>query len=76
MDIVELLVDADLEYFRPDVRFVSYGLLPLTSIISPRANSIYYSGCDPITLPAYTWLSENYRDGDRIFLFGASLIPY
>ena len=32
------------------------------------------SGFDKITLSAYTWISENYREGDRIYLFGTRFI--
>ena len=73
MDILELLVDAHMELAESHVRFVSYLLWSLDMLL----HSIPYipSGFDTIVLSAYTWLSENYREGDRIFLFGAKFEP-
>lgn len=35
-------------------------------------NCVDFRRFERILLDAYLWLSENYEDGDRIFLFGNS----
>ena len=66
MACVVKLEDEDIELDRSRYSMVNAVVLTLTD-----GASYFCRNFETIILASYRWLSENYREGDRIFLFGA-----
>jgi hypothetical protein len=52
-------------------RLSTYVMRPTSSFVFIDIPRIIYRNFKQIVLAAYEWLSENYQDGDLIYIFGA-----